>query len=231
MNKDIVVFSCIFGNYDTLKEPLYVNTGVSFVLFTDNPNIKSNTWKIILVDLKYLGGDPQRVARRIKTNPHLFLQKNHKISVWVDSNYHIRIRDIKNFCNLSLTNNDVAMYKHPRRNCLYKEIDTCINSKLDKPEILLAQKNKYLKVKFPCENGLYHTAVVIRRNNTKVNKINEEWWEEIKRFSRRDQISLPYIFWRNGIVPNIVPSEFGETLYRTDYFFRFKHNRQRTRYE
>lgn len=26
----------------------------------------------------------------------------------------------------------------------------------------------------------------------------EEWWNEMEKYSKRDQLSLPYIIWKNG---------------------------------
>jgi hypothetical protein len=31
----------------------------------------------------------------------------------------------------------------------------------------------------------------------------EEWWKEIEKFSYRDQISFPYVCWKNDFKPDI----------------------------
>ena len=46
----------------------------------------------------------------------------------------------------------------------------------------------------------------------------EKWWEEIKNFSKRDQLSLNYVIWRTGIKIKYISKQFG--LY---YFYQKKH--------
>lgn len=38
---NIVVYTCITNNYDSLKEIKYIDEGVSYICFTKNPNLKS----------------------------------------------------------------------------------------------------------------------------------------------------------------------------------------------
>jgi hypothetical protein len=46
----------------------------------------------------------------------------------------------------------------------------------------------------------------------------EEWWKEFIEYSKRDQISLPYVLWKNGIKINDV-NELGKDL-STNYAFQ-----------
>jgi hypothetical protein len=42
----IVCYTCITGSYDKLHDPLIVPSGIDFICFTNNSNLKSNIWKI-----------------------------------------------------------------------------------------------------------------------------------------------------------------------------------------
>ena len=42
----IVVYTCITGGYDNILEPSIITEGVDYVCFTDNPKMKSKTWRM-----------------------------------------------------------------------------------------------------------------------------------------------------------------------------------------
>ena len=44
--KPLVVYTAIFGGRDNLQEPTAVEPGIEYVCFTDNPRLKSATWRI-----------------------------------------------------------------------------------------------------------------------------------------------------------------------------------------
>lgn len=231
MNEDIIVYSCIFGEYDKINEPWDNNSEVHYILFTNNFNLKSKNWDIRYIDLKELGiEDPQRAARYIKLNPKLFLPKEHKINIWIDSCYEIRITHWDLFIKTNLINN-ICLYKHPCRHCVYEEIKVCSNLKLDYKNLFIKQKEKYLKEGLPYYYGLYHTAVLLRKNNEIVNKFNQLWWKELNEFSKRDQISFSYCLWKLKITPNIISPLFGFDLYKSKYFKKYKHIKERNRYD
>ena len=46
MNKYCVV-TCIFNDYDLVREPLVIDNNCDYYLFTDNKNLTSDNWKII----------------------------------------------------------------------------------------------------------------------------------------------------------------------------------------
>jgi hypothetical protein len=60
--KKVVVYTAIFGKYDFLESK---NPNVDFICFTDR-NLKSNTWKIVIVDPLPMGEDYTRNNRFYK---------------------------------------------------------------------------------------------------------------------------------------------------------------------
>ena len=43
-----------------------------------------------------------------------------------------------------------------------------------------------------------HKFVIFRQNNDKeVIRIMEDWWYMVNNYSKRDQLSLMYVFWQN----------------------------------
>lgn len=228
--ENIIVYSCIFNNYDKIQEPLFIEPNVSYYLFSDKiiPNLKY--WKLILIDYTKLDLDPQRAARLIKLNPNNFLPK-HNISIWIDSCYQIRINNLKMFITLNLQDKDICLFKHPKRNCVYEEIKVCKEKKLDHSNLLEKQQEKYLKEGFPRNFGLYHTAFLIRKNNEFTNKFNKLWWKELNKFSKRDQISFSYCLWKLNYIPNTIGNYFGPNLYHSNQFKKYKHIKKREIYD
>ena len=55
MNKLYTVITCLFGYYDTLKEPEEVDPNAEYICFTDRTDIASNVWKLIYVYTSYNG--------------------------------------------------------------------------------------------------------------------------------------------------------------------------------
>jgi len=45
----LVIYTAIIGNYDTLKDPEYIDENCDYVCFTDNRELKSDIWQIRLI--------------------------------------------------------------------------------------------------------------------------------------------------------------------------------------
>ncbi len=172
----MILYTCITGDYDQLIEHT-VQSGWRQICFTDK-NIISDTWEIIK-----LNNANNKTCREVKINPHKFLPK-HEISVWVDGNITPEI-DL----NELIKDKDYCLMRHPLRSNIYQEAFECIILKKAKLEIVLEQIKKY----GTGVNGLVATGVIIRKNNAKNNYVNELWWEEVKKHSRRDQLSFNYV--------------------------------------
>ena len=93
---------------------------------------------------------------------------------------------------------NIAIHAHPRRKCLYEDgLDVIILNKANKKEVM-NQLNTYKKFKFPEEYGLFETNLIIRQHNNQICKrIMEDWWSEIDKFTKRDQLSFTYVLWKN----------------------------------
>ena len=74
MNKTII-YTVITGNYDSIKQPLVVEEGVEYVLFTNNPNIhNAGVWKVVQIPSEQWQGRTERennilLSRKVKMLP------------------------------------------------------------------------------------------------------------------------------------------------------------------
>lgn len=150
---------------------------------------------MILVERKFK--DSTRENRYYKVMSHLVLPP-HDLSIYFDGNIKFKV-SIESIFEEAIHNDKVllSLIKHPFRNCLYDEGEACIKQKKDDPEIIINQLGKYQMEGYPAHNGLLACSVIFRKNVSAVQKLCTSWWEEIVLGSRRDQISLPYVIWKN----------------------------------
>ena len=197
----IVVYTCITGGYDDLKKLSNVTPGVDYICFTDNKDLKSDIWKIRPIPEELLTYSKVKQQRGVKILQHRYLPE-YDISIWVDANM-----DVKGNLNDYLKNFDFNKYsvfipEHPARKCIYKEKTACVSlKKITGDGIKLADKQmaRYKAEKFPENDGLVQTNIVIRKHNTEYcKKLMELWWNELKDYSHRDQLSFNYALWKNG---------------------------------
>lgn len=123
-----VIYTSIFGGYDTLKDPMYLPKGYDFIAFTDI-DLKSNIWEVRKKHPIYK--DNTRNAKKYKVLPHRFLS-DYDISIYIDGNYVIK-NDVNELVEKFLQNANAAFYDHnqqplyDRRNCIYQEAEAIFN--------------------------------------------------------------------------------------------------------
>lgn len=191
-----VIYTAIFNNYDSVKRPKYVNEDYDYRLFVDeetyisqHKNIKDSIYKTtILTDVT----DGFMKAKDIKINPEKYLP-NYDSSIYVDGSFQ-QIGDVNNFLNQ--TKRSYKMCNHPNRVCIYEEAKVCINQRVDSPERIKAQIDRYKTDGFPANYGLIMGGIIARVHNKKSKRINYAWWNEIVNGSRRDQLSMNYVLWK-----------------------------------
>jgi len=114
--------------------------------------------------------------------------------------------------------------KHDLRDCMYDELQACIDLRKDSAEKMTAQVNKYKKEDYPHHNGLVMTGCMVRSHHDPlVIETMEAWWKEVKQNSFRDQLSFNYSAWKTGIQPALISHE--DVL--VDNFHKADHTRKK----
>lgn len=203
--RKIIIYTALFGNYSGLIEQKKYK-GVDYVCYTDNPNLKSSTWNIKIVEPP-VKNDSTRSNRWYKINPHLHLSSQYEYSVYVDANILI-IKDISKFVKENLLHNELLIFDHNQavkdcRDCIYKEyealVDIGVRTGNFKDDInkMTNQIERYKKEGFPKNEGLIFASVLIRKHNSQgVITLMEAWWDEVLNKSKRDQLSFNYVLWK-----------------------------------
>lgn len=203
MKKKFAVYTGIFGNYDYLLDPeIDQDENVDLICFTNNPNLTSHKWNIRLISDEIISD--HMLNRKVKVLPHLFL-KEYEFSLYIDGNIILKNNILPFFEKYCTSDFLMCLPKHLDRNCIYDEADICILQKKDREEIIRSQMAFYHKQSYPEKNGLYENNILLRKHNDEIiRKVMESWWEQLNNWSKRDQLSLCYVFWSNSFSPQIL---------------------------
>jgi len=85
----------------------------------------------------------------------------------------------------------------------------------DTPENIAPQIASYSLAGHPVHWGLYETGFMVRKNCREVNAICEAWWEEVRGYSHRDQLSLPPVIRGMEFTPQVVQAQVINSYFRT----------------
>ncbi len=221
--KRIAIYTCITGNYDDIQEPLFVPQNIDYYLITNNKRIKSSSWKIIQIDKelekKY---DNISLNRYVKMHPSIFL-KGYDYTIYIDGSIRT-ISDFSTIVNASNIDTGLALHNHSKRNSVYTEAKVCNLYKKGNLSEIEKQINKYKKEGFPENYGLFECGIIVcNQKNENSTKLLNDWWIEFeKQKSFRDQISLPYILWKNGFHSKDV-GNLGNDIFNNPKFEIIKH--------
>jgi len=220
-NKSIV-YTCIFGKHDALKDIKIKDPNWEYICFTDQDFEKTN-WQIKKIPKELNNLDDSRKARAIKILPHLFLEP-YEECVWLDGNIEI-INSVELFINKEVGRQQhiLSIAKHPHRICVYQEEQAVLKYLKDDPDIVKKQIQKYRDENYPTNWGLVQSGLIYRKNNDKIISLCNTWWNEVLHHSKRDQLSFNYTFWKNPLSmqevkilnPKILSSFYFEYWYHT----------------
>lgn len=194
-----VIYTSIVGNYDSLLEPKYIMSDWDYVCFSNNIKKKEGSiWNI--KSIPYQHSDSTILSRYPKINPHIVLQE-YKYSLWIDANIEITDSFIEQRLSEIIDQQiNFSLIPHPYRNCIYKEAKICIEEGKDSRKIIEEQIAFLRNEKYPDNNGLFENGLIFRQHNDpKISSLNKEWWDLFLKYSKRDQLSLTYLLWKNNI--------------------------------
>lgn len=199
----VAVYSVNIGGYDNLVQPIYRSHNLDYYYISDKKPEDLGVWKWIDAK-KYTQGlklSNVKKARFLKLHPDI-LFPNYKYSIFIDGNIRA-VGDLSALVNKINKNTKIAIHLHPYRNCIYDEAICCKRSGKGDPKIIDEQVGFYMKDGMPKKYGLFETNIIVREHNDATCKnIMKQWWEEISKWSERDQLSFTYVLWKNNFVSN-----------------------------
>lgn len=191
----IYVYTALIGGFDFLKEQ-HVIDGVTYICYTDLQDVYSLTWNIMHAKPEH--EHPRISAKRYKCLAHDYLPADCTYSIWIDASIMIRTPDFVPTCIESLKSNPVALMKHPMADCAYEEAKGCANVPKYRGERIMEQMAHYRSLGFPGHFGLAAGGIIVRdMKNPLVREIGKQWLNENLMWTYQDQLSLPYVLWKN----------------------------------
>ncbi|GLT70491.1 hypothetical protein SLA2020_425670 [Shorea laevis] len=222
----VVVSTCAFGGGDDLYQPIGMSESslrkVCYVAFWDEITLSAQEsaghrigedgfigkWRIVVVqelpftDQRLNGKIPKMLGHRLF--PHA------KYSIWVDSKSQFR-RDPLGVLEVLLwrSNAVLAISEHGARSSVYDEAKAVVKKNKATPEEVEVQLTQYRHDDFPEDkrfNGkkaLAEASVIVREHKPLSNLFMCLWFNEVVRFTSRDQLSFPYVLWRLKVLKNI----------------------------
>lgn len=217
------VSSCIFGNYDRLHNPVTKKvsnssrTKVCFAMFVDQQtldgmieegevpegNVTYGLWRIVLVkNLPY--SDNRRTGKVPKLLTHR-LFPNAKYSIWLDSKLRLQsdpLLILEHF--LWRGKYEYAISNHYDRHCVWEEVAQ--NKKLNKfdhrvidEQFEFYQKDGLTRFNASDPHKVLPSHVpegsfIVRAHTPMSNLFSCLWFNEVERFTSRDQLSFAYTY-------------------------------------
>lgn len=219
----VVVSSCIFGSSDFLRRPTtkrmteYSKKNVCFVMFVDEETLSTlssegNTpddtghiglWKIVVVkNLPYK--DMRRTGKVPKLLSHRLFPSS-RYSIWLDSKMRLNTDPmliIEYF--LWRTKSEYAISNHYDRHCVWEEV--LQNKRLNKynhtaidEQFLFYQSDGLTKFdptdpNTPLPSYVPEGSFIVRAHTPMSNLFSCLWFNEVDRFTSRDQLSFAYTY-------------------------------------
>ncbi|KAJ1701686.1 hypothetical protein LUZ63_001465 [Rhynchospora breviuscula] len=224
-----VVSTCAFGGGDDLYQPIGMTDtslqNVCYIAFWDEitrstqesegkvigDNGMVGKWRIIVVsDLPF---SDQRLNGKIPKMLSHRLFPEARYSIWVDSKSQFR-RDPLGVLEALLwrTGSVLAISEHGARSNLYDEAKAIVRKNKATPEEVEVQLRQYRldgmpeDKRFNGKKALAEASIIVREHTPSTNLFMCLWFNEVVRFTSRDQLSFPYVMRRlNLTAVNMFP--------------------------
>ena len=196
----IAVYTFITDGYDQLHQPLVIDDNADYFVISDQKldNLGIFHWIDINTIVPHSMGNSFMKNRYCKMHgAELF--KDYEYSIYLDGVVQIA-GDI--ICYLDqVGKTGIALYLNETNGCIYDAgilISLVGRCSFEKAR---DQLKSYAMEGMP-ENYGYLCGTYIFRDNRNAlgNELMNLWWEEYQKWSTRDQLCLPYVMWKMGLV-------------------------------
>lgn len=199
--KNNCVYTCLLGGYEHLNEqPVAKDSQTSFICFTDNKHLSSETWTLVPVKPTF-SMDPMRSQRVIKAKPWDFLSE-YESSIYIDNSVVLKEPPEK-IIEFYGFKGGLALAEHSFRDTVMDEFVEVSRLGLDDQSRIFEQLNHYMidDPELLSAKPFWGGLLIRAHHDPRVKKMGELWLEHILRYSRRDQLSLNLAIKTAGLDP------------------------------
>lgn len=201
----LVVFTSLTGHYNILPQYPAKSSECDYICFSNDyqPGTKIGIWEIRSIPIKEK--DNIRLSRYAKLLPHKVLPE-YEWSIWLDANIEITESSFYDLIKSCIEKKQIwSGVQHPVFDCIYDDAKEGLRvgrshySEIKKQIEFLRQNN------YPRHAGLFENNIILRNHNNPIIKdIDELWWKLYNTYSRRDQMSLFFIFKKYSFTPSLL---------------------------
>lgn len=200
----IAIYTCIINGYDELKEPLVIEENCDYFLISDKVPSDSTIFQWIdykrVVPEKYK--EPAVINRYCKMHAHEIFS-DYRYSIYMDGKVQI-VKAISGYIS-NIGNIGLGLHKQSVLDCIYVEGMRMTGVGYCDEENIVGQMRGYIFEGMPRNFGTFECRVVVRDHSViSGNRVMEQWFKEYYEKEKRDQISLSYVLWKNGLDCNDV---------------------------
>ena len=205
MNKK-VIYTCLVGNYDVLRQPLAIDESYDYICFSnDIQEDRIGVWQIRPIPFEHK--DKARQSRYVKILPHKVLG-DYEWSLWMDANILITGKEFYSILDSKIAGGGkIYQVNHclPPCDCTYEEIKFAYLCGFSGFRKTVLQYWHLKRNGFPTHWGLFENNIILRKHlDPQVRKVSEEWWAEFMTYTKRDQFNLMYVYWKNNLMPGLL---------------------------
>ncbi len=195
-----VIYTCITGDYDNLKDHGFYHPDYDYICFTDKDIAPVGKWQIQQCHLNNFDG--VRLARWHKLHPHLLFISAEE-SIWIDGNVLIESEEFFSSMNRLAEEEFMRATPHPERTNIFEEYEACWRYGKDSQLTMQNQMISFLMTGWggSYRNGkFFETNCIYRKHNNEFCKyLMREWWNYIEWGSKRDQLSFTFVLNKNNV--------------------------------
>lgn len=141
----------------------------------------------------------------------------HDYYIWVDASCILSDKDSIKWFLEQCKGVDMAVFKHPHRKTIQQEADYLKERlRINDPYIVSRYKNELIDEQLAviradkgfADQNLFASTAFVFRNNSKVQSVMFHWWHYTSRYHSIDQLSLPYILFKQRCTIRIIPDNY-----------------------
>lgn len=203
-----LVYTCVFGGYDRVYPPVECESGLDYIIITDDPAMQVEGWHSHYVESS---GFPTYKSANLHYRAliHRYFPQ-YLASVYVDGNIRVKGGIMLLLERFLSSKAALGAYHHPLRRTIDLEANACIaEGKVRDAQAVRAELAAYIGDGFPDDQGLVETTVLLKNHAASDLDLGMSLWNDLYLFHlTRDQLSLPYVLWKTGMSWNCLPGTF-----------------------
>lgn len=219
LQNKVLLYQSLFGDGDEIHPIVPQTLNFDYRLFSDKFHTTIGDTRVINISKIQ---DTMYNSRHFKIDPKINFYSR---CIYLDASFEIIDPNFIEFMTNLLIDKQFVFFKHPWRDCIFDEVLECNKINKYNLKLLNSRRDYYLKINFPKHYGLYCGGCFSFKNNYLTKKIQKEWWEETIKTGMMDQVSLPYVLWKNNIKKEQI-SVIDLNIYINNYIKYFPHKKQ-----